>query len=258
MMDELKQELLVGYLLNELDPKDAERVRAEIETDREVRDFVRETEDAFASVARALEPIPAPSGLPRRIVESERAGLRRRSPAPRSNIVWLAIPWALAACLAVVCTILGLERGSLHERIAQAGRDFLVLQEKNARAESDLAVLQKRNALAEMKIMMLKAQAAPFQSAIAVIVWDKDRKNGVLQLDNLPPPGPGKDYQLWVIDPKNPQPVSAGVLTVLNNGPIRTSFWPRGPIGSASAFAISLEKTGGAPKPEGEIILAGN
>jgi anti-sigma-K factor RskA len=76
-------------------------------------------------------------------------------------------------------------------------------------------------------------------------------------LDNLPPAGPGKDYQLWVIDPKNPQPVSAGVLTVATNGPIRTSFSPHGPIESASAFAISLEKAGGALKPEGQIILVG-
>lgn len=258
MIDEPKQELLVGYLLDELDPNDAERVRAEISTDPEVCDFVRETEEAFASVVYALQPISSPPGLPRRIVELERARKQGRAPAPRSNIVWFAIPWALAACLAVACAILSLERATLHERIAQAGRDLLVLGQRNARVESDLATLQKRNALAEVKIMMLRAQVAAFESATAVVVWDKDQKNGVLQLDKMPPPGPGKDYQLWVIDPKNPQPVSAGVLTVLNNGPIRTSFWPQSPIESASAFAISLEKSGGSTKPEGQIILVGD
>jgi anti-sigma-K factor RskA len=90
-----------------------------------------------------------------------------------------------------------------------------------------------------------------------VVVWDKNRKNGVLQLDKLPPPAPGKDYQLWVIDPKIPQPVSAGILAVPNDGLIRTSFHPATPIESAGAFAISVEKAGGAPKPEGQIILAG-
>ena len=106
--------------------------------------------------------------------------------------------------------------------------------------------------------MMLQAKVAAFESARAVVVWDKQQKNGILQLDKMPPAGPGKDYQLWVIDPKNPQPVSAGLVTVANNGPIQTSFWPRGPIQSASAFAISLEKAGGAPKPEGKIILVGD
>jgi anti-sigma-K factor RskA len=257
MMDETKEELLVGYLLNELDPIDAEKIRAEIRTDPEVSDFVRETEEAFASIAYALQPIPAPTGLPERIVASERAGKQGRLQATRSNIVWLTIPWALAACLAVTCTILSLERATLDEKITQAGREMLVLRQENARIESDLATLRKRNALAEVKIMMLRARVAAFESATAVVVWDKEQKNGVLQLDKLPPPGPGKDYQLWVIDPHNPQPVSAGVFTVLNNGPIRTNFWPRSPIESASTFAISLEKSGGAPKPEGQIILVG-
>jgi anti-sigma-K factor RskA len=62
---------------------------------------------------------------------------------------------------------------------------------------------------------------------------------------------------LWVIDPKNPQPVSAGILSVPNDGLIRTSFHPAAPVESADAFAISVEKTGGAPKPEGQIILVG-
>ena len=118
-------------------------------------------------------------------------------------------------------------------------------------------MLKKKNVLAEVTIATLKAQVAAYQTASAVVVWDKDQKNGVLQLDQLPPPGPGKDYQLWVIDPKKPQPVSAGVLVVPNNGLIRTSFHPAAPIESAAAFAISLEKAGGAPKPEGQIILVG-
>jgi anti-sigma-K factor RskA len=258
MIDELKQELLVDYLLNELDPASAESVRAEISADPELREFVRETEEAYASIALAIPPIPAPAGLPRRILESEGGATPPQSAAPRSKIVWFAVPWALAACLAVACVVLSLDRTNLENKLALAGRELLVLQQKNARAELELATLQKKNALAEMKIMLLKAQVEAFESATAVVVWDKDRKIGVLQLDKLPPAGPGRDYQLWVIDPKIPQPVSAGVFTVSNNGPMRTDFWPRSPVQSASAFAISLEKAGGAPKPEGEIILAGN
>ena len=258
MIDELKQELLVDYLLNELDPASAERVRAEISADPELREFVRETEEAYASIAFAIPRIPAPAGIPERILESERGATPSQLPAPRSNIVWFVIPWAVAACLAIACVVLSLDRTNLQNELAQAGRELLVLQQKNARAELELATLQKKNALAEMKIMMLKAQVEAFESATAVVVWDKDRKIGVLQLDKLPPAGPGKDYQLWVIDPKIPQPVSAGVFTVSNNGSMRTDFWPRSPVQSASAFAISLEKAGGAPKPEGEIILAGN
>jgi anti-sigma-K factor RskA len=103
----------------------------------------------------------------------------------------------------------------------------------------------------------LKTQIAAYKGATAVVVWDKDKKDGVLQLDKLPPPAPGKDYQLWVIDPKKTQPVSAGILSVPKEGFIRTSFHPAAPVESAAAFAISVEKAGGAPKPEGQIILVG-
>jgi anti-sigma-K factor RskA len=257
MIDELKQDLLVQYLLNELDSSTAEKIRAELEADGELRDFLRQTEDAFASMAYAAPPMKPPVGLSQRILRLERIDSRDSSPAPRSKIVWWVIPWALAACLAIACVVLGLERTRLQKRIDQIGEELLTLQQKNFRVEEELGMLKKKNVLAEVTIATLKAQVAAYQTASAVVVWDKDQKNGVLQLDQLPPPGPGKDYQLWVIDPKKPQPVSAGVLVVPNNGLIRTSFHPAAPIESAAAFAISLEKAGGAPKPEGQIILVG-
>ncbi len=257
MIDEVKQDLLVQYLLNELDSPTAERIRAELEADPELREFVRQTEDAFASMACAAPPMEAPAGLPQRILQLERNASRSSSPASKSNIIWLAIPWALAACLALGCLILGLERTRLHKVDEEVRQEFLALREKNAQVEEQLAALQKRNLFAEIKIATLKAQVAAYQTATAVVVWDKDQKNGVLQLDKLPPPAPGKDYQLWVIDPKIAQPVSAGILAVPNNGLIRANFHPATPIESAAAFAISVEKTGGASTPEGQIILVG-
>lgn len=257
MIEEPKQDLLVQYLLNELDSATAERIRAELESDAELRDFVRETEDAFASIAHAAPPMAPPAGLPQRILELERNTPGISATPPRSKIIWLVLPWALAACLAIACIVLGLERSRLQKDVEQVGQQLLALQQKNARVEEELAMLQKKNSLAEVKIATLKAQVAAYATASAVVVWDKDQKNGVLQLEKLPPPAPGKDYQLWVIDPKIAQPVSAGILAVPNDGLIRATFHPASPIESAAAFAISVEKAGGASKPEGQIILVG-
>ena len=285
MIDEVKQDLLVQYLLNEVDAPTAEQIRAELEADPELRDFVRETEDAFASIALAAPPMAPPVGLPQRILQLERKIPSVPVAPPRSKIIWLVLPWALAACLAVAFVLLGLERTRLQKENEQARQELLALQQKNARVEEELALLQKeseqarqellalqqksarveeelallqkKNVLAEIKIATLKAQVAAYSTATAVVVWDKDQKNGVLQLEKLPPPARGKDYQLWVIDPKIAQPVSAGILAVPNDGLIRASFHPTAPIESAAAFAISVEKTGGALKPEGQIILVG-
>jgi anti-sigma-K factor RskA len=285
MIDESKQDLLVQYLLGELDSTAADRVRAEIAIDVEVRDFVREMEEAFASLVYATTPMAPPPEVPQRILRMERGAAPESRPAPRAKIIWLVVPWALAACLAIACAVLGLEWAdtqknliSLREKAEQTSKELGLLQDKNAQSESklgqlqeavaqfqkelaqsqkELATLREKNVLEELKITTLKAQIAAYKGATAVVVWDKNKESGVLQLDKLSPPGPGKDYQLWVIDPKKTQPVSAGIFSVPNEGLIRTSFHPTAPVESAEAFAISIEKAGGAPKPQGQIILVG-
>jgi anti-sigma-K factor RskA len=264
MIDEAKQDLLVQYLLGELDPTTADKVRAELAHDVELRDLARDLEEAFASLAHTASPLAPPRELPQRILQAERRARRGSPPAPYSKIIWLTMPWALAACFAIVCAVLSLEQArirkdliSLQEQNKEASKALVALQQKIAQSERELAALKEKNVLAELKIATLKAQIAAYKGATAVVVWDKEQKNGVLQLEKLPPPGQGKDYQLWVIDPKNPQPVSAGILSVPTDGLIRTSFHPAAPIESADAFAISVEKKGGSAKPEGQIILVG-
>ena len=264
MIDETKQDLLVQYLLGELDPTMADKVRAELARDLELQKFAHDMEEAFASMAYAAPPKAPPVDLPQRILQAERGTRRDSPPTSRSKIIWLAVPWALAAAFAIACAVLGLEQArlrkellSLQEEVVEASKAYAALQRKNTQSERDLAAQKERNLLSELKIATLRAQIAIYKGATAVVVWDKDKRNGVLQLDKLPPPAPGKDYQLWVIDPKNPQPVSAGILSVPNDGLIRTSFHPAAPVESADAFAISIEKAGGAPKPEGQIILVG-
>ena len=278
MIDEPKQDLLVQYVLGELDSATADKVRAELARDVELRDLARDLEEAFASLAYTASPMAAPAQLPQQILRTERRVRRGTLPARASKIIWLAMPWALAACFAIACAVLSLEQArikkdlitlqekeiTLQEKVAEASKAeaeaskaLAALQQKIAQSEKELAALKEKNVLSELKIAILKTQIAAYKGATAVVVWDKDQKKGVLQLDKLPPPAPGKDYQLWVIDPKSPQPVSAGILSVPKEGLIRTSFHPAAPVQSAAAFAISVEKAGGAPKPEGQIILAG-
>jgi anti-sigma-K factor RskA len=325
MIDEQTQELVFQYLLGELPPPQTEALRTRIEADAELKTFVIEMEETVGSIAYSVQAVAAPSDIPQRILRAQKGSAGPAPEAPRSRIgAFSFIPWALAACLAIACIILGLDRervrnslskelAALHETNAQTGKaltqleqqradsereiaalrersaglekQLAALQQKNAEAQNqlaairqkvaeqeqtlaelrqkdadsqkELAALRQRNLLSEFKIATLKAQVAKFQQTNAVVVWDTDQRTGVLQLDKLPPPAPGKDYQLWVIDPSNPLPVSAGVLSVPSVGLIRTSFRPTQPVQSASAFAISVEKSGGSMKPEGQIILVG-
>jgi anti-sigma-K factor RskA len=325
MIDEQTQELVLQYLLGELGPSQMEAVRTQIESDAELKTFVNEMEETVGSLAYSVRAIAAPPDIPQRILRAERGPVRPVPEAPRSRRAALSlIPWALAACLAIACIILGVDRervrdglskelaalretnaqtskaltqleqksadsekeiAAFHQRSAGLENQLAALGQKNAEAQTELAALKQkaaeaeqavaaltqkdadsqkelaglrqRNLLSEVKIATLTAQVAKFQQTNAIVVWDTALRSGVLQLDKLPPPAPGKDYQLWVIDPSKPLPVSAGVLSVPSVGLIRTSFHPTEPVQSAAAFAISVEKSGGSMKPEGQIILLG-
>ena len=325
MIDEQTQELVLQYVLGELDPSQMEAVRTRIEADTELKTFAIEMEETMGSIAYAVKPIAAPPDIPQRILRAERGPVLPAPEAPRSRrAAFSFIPWAVAACLAIAGIILGLDRervrkelskelAALEQTNAQTGKALAQLEQKSADSEKEIAAfrdraaglekqlaalgqknaeaqtelvalkqnaaeqeqrleelrrrdadaqkqlteLKEKDRLAQIKIATLSAQVAAFRQTNAIVVWDPDQRRGVLQLDKLPPPAPGKDYQLWVIDPKKPQPVSAGVLSVPNNGLIRTSFQPAAPVESAAAFAISVEKRGGSTKPEGQIILVG-
>ncbi|MEI9897427.1 MAG: anti-sigma factor [Chthoniobacter sp.] len=153
------------------------------------------------------------------------------------------LPWALAAGFAITTASLWMERGTL-----QQDRLALIQEAKEAR---------ERDAFAKMKIATLSSQVEAYAKATAVIVWDPDKQHGVVKLTHVPPPGDGKDYQLWVIDPKYAAPVNGGLVPVNAEGIARVSFSPDQPISKADKFAISVEPAGGVPKATGPIVLLG-
>jgi anti-sigma-K factor RskA len=78
-----------------------------------------------------------------------------------------------------------------------------------------------------------------------------------LIVQNLAPVPAGKDYQLWVIE-KGKAPVDAGVFCVDAKGSAQIRFKPKADVAMAATFAITLEKKGGVPAPEGTMMLLGN
>jgi anti-sigma-K factor RskA len=117
--------------------------------------------------------------------------------------------------------------------------------------------LSGRDSLAKMKIATLTAQVDAYSKASAVIIWDAEKQRGVVKFVNVPRPESGKDYQLWVIDPKYPQPVNGGLVPVDAEGFARVSFTPDQPVSKVDKFAISVEPAGGVPKATGPIVLLG-
>jgi anti-sigma-K factor RskA len=80
---------------------------------------------------------------------------------------------------------------------------------------------------------------------MATVFWNKKSGAVYLAVNKLPPPPPGKQYQLWAII--NGKPVSAGMcdVAIVNDMMQKMSL----STANAQAFAITLEKAGGSDVP---------
>src|SRR4051812_35108205 len=111
-MDDAKEAMAVRYVLGELTGSEEQRFYTALKQDQELRECAREIQAAFASMALAVPPIAAPSDMPAKII--------RENPkvSTRKVIRVHFIPWALAACLAIMCAVLAIDRVHLEKTIA--------------------------------------------------------------------------------------------------------------------------------------------
>jgi len=243
MIDEQHQDLASEYVLDALDPSAARAFEAELAADPELRAFTGELREAAAALAHnAPQHLPSPE-LRERVMSAIRAeATPAKTPAQPAGRNLL--PWAIAAGFALTTAALW------YERDLWRGETLALRQESFE--------LRNRDAFAKVRIATLTAQIESFAKGSAVVVWDPERQRGVVKLTKLPRPEGGKDYQLWVIDPKYPQPVNGGIVPVDEDGYARVSFAPDQPVKKIDNFAISIEPAGGVPKATGPIVLLGN
>lgn len=189
---------------------------------------------------------------------------------PSRLLAWL--PWVAAGGFALLAGFLGQtyfaarsEIIALREQGALAAIASLGLQQRieaerilSARRISDLlAERHEPGSLARLKVVPLVLPSGSAPPDLAIVVWDPALQEGELAVAKLPPLASDKDYQLWIIDPQYPCPVSAGVFAVgAAASETRIRFKPDQPVATAVKFAISVERKGGVPRAEGPIVLS--
>src|SRR5580700_11493875 len=283
------QEQAAAYALGALDESEAKAFEGALRVDPELRDLVRELRsvaEALAGTAPALEPpaavkarvlieidergpagakrVPEPPIATRTVTPIGSIGTSVGAPPAAQGRAW--IPWAVAAAMALVSLAFYWQSAGLRAQLAaQAGHiNELMAGAELARTESadlrqTVAKLRESNRLASFRIALLDSLLAAAPKTVAVSVWDNDRQDGVFIVRNLKPLPSDKDYQLWIIDPKYPSPVDAGVFQVDAQGNVRQDFRAKLPIQTANQFAVPIERKGGATVPNTkEMVLAGS
>ena len=260
MIDEHRQDLAAEYALDSLDPGSAQAFEALLANDPELKSLSDSLRETAATLAHAVPSQLPPPELREKVlarIRGEAQGAAAEpSPAavtspvaahapavPQSGGLGI-IPWAIAAGLAITTAALWTERDQLRKETVSL--------------QKELREARQRDVLSKVKIATLAAQVDAYAKVGATVVWDPEKQRGVLKLTNVPQPESGKDYQLWVIDPKYPSPVSGGVVPVGADGIARVSFTPEQPIRKAEKFAISVEPAGGVPKATGPIVFLGD
>lgn len=174
---------------------------------------------------------------------------------PRSSFSKLAIAasWGLLILLGGLSIYLFSNNNKLKADVAN-------LQKNTAGYEEQMIVLNKKLSSYET-YRRLKTDASITTVALATVKEGEKQKaevfwnkaTGELYVDPslLPATPPGKQYQLWfILDGK---PVDAGMINQTDAAFIQKMKECKG----AQAFAITLEKEGGNPAPQGQMMVLG-
>lgn len=128
---------------------------------------------------------------------------------------------------------------SEREQFASANQ---VLQTRVQSYETAMSVLKDR----DVKVVSLpgtNVPTSPNPGSLATVYWNQRTRDVYLLVNSMPVPSADKQYQLWaLVDGK---PVDAGVFDASDP----TAFVRMKNIPNAQAFAITLEKKGGAVSP---------
>jgi anti-sigma-K factor RskA len=234
MIDDELMEMASLYVLGELQTEQTARFEAELLGSNELQNLVSELQEDFASLALAAPLRKPPAGIKARLIAQFQA---EHTPTKivRGTFLSRAVPWALAAGLAVAAAIFFQQRDQLRKQVAE---------------------LESRNLLTQTRVAVLQSQVDTYASSSAVVVWDEKNQKGYVRFDKLPQ-NAGKDYQLWAIDPAKKEPIDAGLIPVVNSDAAQVDFRVSVPVGRGTRFAVSVEPKGGSSKASGPIIFIG-
>ncbi|MGZ8517919.1 MAG: anti-sigma factor domain-containing protein, partial [Chitinophagaceae bacterium] len=93
-------------------------------------------------------------------------------------------------------------------------------------------------------------------ASFATVYWDTTSKDVILVVNNLPRPAGDKQYQLWAL--LDGKPIDVGMIdNDIFTGEKKLMIQMKN-VSGAQAFAITLEKKGGNPTPQGPMYTLGN
>jgi Anti-sigma-K factor rskA/Putative zinc-finger len=285
--DELKA-LLPLAALDRLEPDEMAQVREHLAGCPECRAELREFEHAVAMMALAVDAptsadritrkLEARFAAPARVASpavNDRPASRSAEPSNRAGTRSIAMRLSIAAAvvLAVYGAVVTSRLSSLQSAYDARANQLAYLQTRFTTLEHEAqAAEQKIDALSKVLSERIRledvldapdlevtrlAPLPPAPGAHAVVITSKSSGTAVLRASGLDAPPAGKTYQLWWIT-KQKGPVPAGTFTAESGNEVIAKVDPPPAGDRVTLTAVTLEPTGGVPKPTGAMYLKGS
>jgi anti-sigma-K factor RskA len=254
------EELLSFYALDALNDEERELVESYLKEHPEARRQVEEMRSTVAAVPYSVSPVePSPHSkelLMRRIAADQRAtsSTRTQPSTPRRlrlEEVFRIFSLGAAALAILWAIVLNAQVVGLRNEIAALSHALAV--QSNA-IEQINASLPQGTPSGVITVSLQGTDVEP--QAQGQLIADPKSQSAVLIIAKLTPLEAGKTYQVWLIQGNTP--VSAGLLTVDENGQGVLVVTSEAEIGSFDSLGISVEPEEGSQQPTGEIVVLSN
>lgn len=216
-----------------------ERVEIESHLERHCETCTPAVEEAralAAELAWLAAPVEPPSRVRRRLMADVRGEKQQAAPAT-SWTQWVA--WGAAAAALIFAFVVRQESTRIETQIAGLEQQYGELSAENTQYRRVLSIISAP----ATRPVSLGAAGSPQLHAY----WNEPL-GLVLAGSNMPPPGPDRTLQLWIV-PTAGNPVSVGIFRPDDAGNVLSVFTPSFQIAGTAALAISDEPAGGSPQP---------
>jgi anti-sigma-K factor RskA len=287
-MDQRIEELLPLYALDALTDEEKDLVETYLREHPEARQQIEEMENAVSALPYGVPPVePSPrskEALMARVAADQRATSSTPKQASRPRVMRLgnifqAFSMGVAIVAIVWAVILNTQLSQLRNEVSTL-RNAIVAQANSLEQINELrnevstlrkAVVAQANSLEQINqsvdqinaklpqeipstVLTISLKGTDVQpQAQGQLIVDPNSESAVLVMSGLDQLEAGKTYQVWLID--GGTPVSAGLLTVDENGQGVFIVTSEAAIGSFNALGISIEPEGGSPQPTGDIVV---
>ena len=219
--------------------------------------------EAVTLLAQDLAPVAPPAEVRHRVLDAVRAteladlandGLDDDDILPILPARQGMSPWWLAVAATAFLALWGWREMSVRVQREQAvqqqaeierlSTENNLLAQRNERLSAEMASLSSADT---RTIALSGREVAP--SASARVFLEPSRRRAIVFFHNLPANPTDKSYQLWIIRADQPQPMSAGVFDVTENGSATISVENLPVATEMKALAVTLEPKGGVAAP---------